>query len=103
MPKLTATDVTNLYLYGQIATPSNLLDENLIRPEGATKETTVNIQEFMESAGRFAIGSQFNIINMFFTLPIPSNTPEKPYYSKIDIAEHFGLSSYNYIMQHAFV
>jgi hypothetical protein len=58
MAKLTAKDVTNWYLYGQQSTPTNLVDNDLIRPDSATSSVDVDVQQFMATgAGRFAIGS----------------------------------------------
>ncbi len=68
MANLTPAEITNLYLYGTKSTPSNLLDNKLIRPESDITSVDVNLNEFMSTgAGRFAIGRQFEIINNFFT------------------------------------
>lgn len=53
--------VTNLYLYGQETTPSDLTDESLIRPDSLSENPilNVNVQDYMQNGGgRFAIGSQ---------------------------------------------
>ncbi|MDJ0597872.1 MAG: hypothetical protein QNJ37_03380 [Crocosphaera sp.] len=34
--QLNKNNITNQYLYGQLTTPSNLADEELIRPKDAT-------------------------------------------------------------------
>ena len=54
--------VTNLYLYGQETTPSDLSDDSLIRPDSLSENPilNVNVQDYMQNGGgRFAIGSQF--------------------------------------------
>ena len=33
MTQLTKENITNLYLYGTLSTPDNLVDSSLIRPE----------------------------------------------------------------------
>lgn len=42
MAQLTAKDITNLYLYGQQSTPTNLVDDSLIRPEDFVAEFDVD-------------------------------------------------------------
>lgn len=76
MTQLTKENITNLYLYGQLSTPDNLVDSNLIRPaDNNTREANdpsvrVEVPEFMATgAGRFAIPSQFELIDRFFELP----------------------------------
>ena len=49
-------EMTSMYLYGQLEKPSNLLDENLVRPQDLTVDypVKININEYMtEGAGRF--------------------------------------------------
>lgn len=59
MAQLTAIDITNLYLYGQQSTPTNLVDSSLIRAENIVAEVNVDVKDFMETgAVRFAVGSQ---------------------------------------------
>ncbi len=96
MTQLDRINTTNLYLYGQENTPTNLVDSNLIRPEIIITEVTVDAVEFMEAgAGRFAVGSQFEIIQQFFEASsIPSGT-----YSKNEIANIFGLNRFDWPMQ----
>ena len=66
---LTSEAVTRYYLYSQDAVPSNIVDDNLIRPLDATTTIEVHKNEFMSTAGRFAIGSQFELIKRFFVSP----------------------------------
>jgi uncharacterized protein YegL len=91
MVNLTSNDITNLYLYGQITTPVNLLDDNLIRPKNAVTTVNVDVRELMAGgAGRFAIGSQFELVKRFFQEKVPSGT-----YTKLELASNiFGLDSF---------
>jgi hypothetical protein len=55
MSKLTAEEITNLYLYGTKTIPSDLTSESLIRPLNVKPTTTtVDMNEYMATAGRFA-------------------------------------------------
>ena len=57
-----ARQVTNLYLYGQNTTPSDLSDARLIRPDPLSPDPVlnINVQDYMQTGGgRFAIGPQF--------------------------------------------
>jgi hypothetical protein len=49
MTQLNANNVTNLYLYGQLSTPTNLVDDNLIRPQDAISRISVDIKSLMET------------------------------------------------------
>ncbi len=63
----TAKDVTNWYLYGTDTTPTNLVDESLIRSADATSTASIDVVDLMKTgAGRFAIAPQFNLIQRFF-------------------------------------
>jgi hypothetical protein len=71
MATLTAKQITNLYLYGRATTPQNKVDAGLIRfgnPRDNTNTSKVRVDtnDFMASAGRFAIDSHFELINKFF-------------------------------------
>lgn len=65
--------ITNLFLYGQETTPTDLIDDELIRPSDPLTlppEFHVNLQDFMDTgAGRFAIGAQFELVQAFFSNP----------------------------------
>jgi hypothetical protein len=59
MANLTAADITNWYLYGQATTPTNLVDESLIRPANLTSTASQDVATFMATgAGRFATGEK---------------------------------------------
>jgi len=78
MALLTSKDVTNLYLYGSTVTPTNLADEDLIRPNIATPATsaTVDVNDYMNNGpGRFASSNFFQIVNAFFSPFSPSIAP----------------------------
>ena len=53
MVNLTAAEITNLYLYGTKSTPSNLVDDKLIRPATLPVPTSVKVDknDFMKSVG----------------------------------------------------
>ena len=77
MTQLTKENITNLYLYGTLSTPNNLVDSGLIRPaannirESNDPSIEVEVPEFMVTGGgRFAIPSQFDLIRKFFNLNI---------------------------------
>ncbi|MEH2285669.1 MAG: hypothetical protein V7K90_30875 [Nostoc sp.] len=90
MANLTKNDITNLYLYGQLSTPANLVDANLIRPKDAVTRVTVDVRELMATgAGRFAVGSQFELVKRFFQEKVPPRT-----YTKTDLLNFFKQSSF---------
>jgi Ca2+-binding RTX toxin-like protein len=99
----TAREVTNLYLYGQSTTPSDLSDDSLIRPDPVSPNPVlnVNVQDYMQTGGgRFAIGSQFEIIQKFFDPGL--FTPDVPAgrtYTKQQIAAIFGVGNFGWDMQ----
>ncbi len=62
---LTANKITNLYLYGQETIPDSLISTGLMRPAGDVITINVDIPSLMNpniGAGRFAVGSQFELI-----------------------------------------
>ena len=90
--------VTNYFLYGQSPTPSHLFDENLIRPSSATTSFVVDAQSYMDKVGRFALPSQFEIIQKFFSLSYSYNSKldssgNVTYWTKQEIADMLGLSN----------
>lgn len=96
---LLARKITNLYLYGQSTTPSDLSDESLIRPNPISSNPVIDIDErdYMQNGGgRFAIGSQFAIVRKFFQPGIlePNVQPRTQPYTKQEIAGIFGLSDF---------
>lgn len=48
-----AQEITNLYLYGQNTTPSDLSDESLIRPSAISPNPFIDIDEqnYMQNGG----------------------------------------------------
>ena len=99
-----AQEITNLYLYGQKTTPSDLSDESLIRPSSISPKPVIDIdvQDYMQNGGgRFAIGSQFAMIQEFFdpVVATPYIPPRVQPYTKQEIASIFGLSFYGWNMQ----
>lgn len=98
MSNLTATKITNLYLYGEETTPQELTDESLIRPSNADLTASQDKAEYMSSgAGRFAVGSSFAIVEQFFTnAEIPAGN-----YTKAQLGAYLGLSYYGLIIQQA--
>ncbi len=105
MTNLTAKEITNYYLYGTKSTPTNKVDENLIR-SGTTRDNSVgatiqvDLAGFMQSVGRFAIGSQFDLINIFFN---PNFNPSKGIYTKADLGKLLGIGSFFWSMNHALI
>ena len=105
MVQVSAKEITNLYLYGQPTTPSNLEDDSLIRDStvpNTIKE--IDTSEFMETGpGRFAVGSQFELVQKFFDpdFAVTSETDtEDKTYTKEELAKEFGLSdSYGWSMK----
>ena len=94
-----AREITNLYLYGQSTTPSDLSDESLIRPNPISPDPVIDIdvQDYMQNGGgRFAIGSQFAIVRKFFQPGFlePNVPPRVQPYTKQEIADIFGLSNF---------
>ena len=57
--------VTNIYLYGQATTPQNFVDETLTI---ATPSVPIQVLlvDFMNGPGRFALGSEFEMVERFF-------------------------------------
>ena len=72
MADLTAKEITNLYLYGTKTTPTNLVNDSLIRPRDKVISVNVDKKEFMAGAGRFAVGAQFELIKKFFNPGFPA-------------------------------
>jgi hypothetical protein len=58
----TAEEVTNLYLYGQKTTPSDLLSDQLIRNATLITPFEVNVNEYMAGPGRFVAASDFDVV-----------------------------------------
>jgi Ca2+-binding RTX toxin-like protein len=105
--ELNKENITNLYLYGQLNKPENLVDENLIREpdddNSSTAQTTVNVDaiNLMETGpGRFAVPAQFELVQRFFN---PSFNPTPGKYFSLSKSElnnqYFGLRSISWQMR----
>ena len=88
----TAEEMTNLFLYGQKTKPSNLLDENLIRPSNLVTPLNVDVNEYMNGPGRFATLDKFDVVKAFFS-PINSASLslEPGTYTKEQLFTKFGF------------
>ena len=65
---LTVEQVTNLYLYGQVETPSDLTAESLVRNPGTGVSYQVDTLDYMQNGpGRFASPAFFDIVQLFFS------------------------------------
>ena len=93
-----ANKVISQYLYGTDSAPSNKKDENLLLPVSTRHTINVNTRSFMETVGRFALPSQFPVVQVFFNLfnditPKRSAAGDIIPYTKNEIGEMFGLST----------
>ena len=87
--------ITNLYLYGQRERPTDLLSDNLIRDAGAVTTVDVDTQDYMSIVGRFAVGSQFELIQKFFAgLMGPGSGTETIRMTKEQLAAYFDMDFY---------
>jgi hypothetical protein len=102
MANLTAAEITNLYLYGTKSTPSNLVDDKLIRPATLPVPTAVEVDknDFMKSVGRFAVGAQFELVKKFFDPGFFDPTIPTGTYTKQQLAAKFGISNFGWDMGH---
>jgi Ca2+-binding RTX toxin-like protein len=101
---VTASDILNMYLYGQENAPSDLLGENLIRPTSAETNIQVTTQSYMDKLGRFALPAQFELIQNFFsvlsTIPVKRDSNGNvTYYTKSEMAAFFSMSSYGLVVR----
>lgn len=96
MVEFSAKEATNLYLYKQSTTPSNLEDDSLIKGSaGPNIIKEVDTPKFMTTgAGRFAVGSQFELVEKFFESKKLSPDKEKKIYTKAQLAELFDLEKF---------
>ncbi|MBE9104682.1 hypothetical protein IQ229_06920 [Nostoc cf. edaphicum LEGE 07299] len=102
MAILNRNDITNLYLYGQLTTPVNLLDSSLIRPKDTVIRVDVDAVELMKGPGRFAVGSQFELIKRFFNSNIsisPGTYTKSEINARILKADriYWTMKQYNYV------
>lgn len=99
----TAEQVTNLYLYGQTTTPSDLADEEWIRPKGKVVPHDVNINDYIAGPGRFVTPGAFTLVERFFNPSLYAdsfNLPQKAAdpdglirYTKDDLHAAFDIPS----------
>jgi hypothetical protein len=90
----TSTQVTNMFLYGTMTTPTDLTNPALMRPAGTIgPQIIVNLSEYMtDGPGRFASPAFFDLVKEFFS---PTTSGLAPgVYSKADLASVLGYSYY---------
>jgi hypothetical protein len=97
---ITASQVTRQYLFGSNKIPEDLVSDDLIRNPGLIGYLQEDASEFMKGPGKFAVGSQFELLQKFFRpdSSTPSLVPGEEY-SKDKLAKHFGLTAYGWNMQ----
>lgn len=100
MSILTSSQITNQFLYGTFTTPTNKLNETLIRPQNQITRISVNKNDFMVTSGRFAIGSQFELINRFFNDLIINVSGSPISFSKEGLGSFLNIGSYGWNMSH---
>ena len=68
-------EITNLFLYNQISTPSNLTNEAIIRLKDVSdtvrygSDIQVDMLTYMTTGpGRFALGSESSLVQTFFSI-----------------------------------
>lgn len=85
---LSAQAMMNWFLYGRATTPTNLIDESLIRPDNAAPLIPVDATAYMADAGRFFTGCSFPLVTDFFQdADLPPGT-----YTKTDLAARYNMS-----------
>jgi trimeric autotransporter adhesin len=89
----TAAYIINHYLWASDTKPTNLVDDSLFRPTSAHSNISIiGDQDYMNSVGRFALPSQFELIQLFFS---SSNLTSKTvngnvtYYTKQELNDTF--------------
>ena len=108
MADLTAAEITNWYaqitnwyLYGTKSTPNNLIDDKLIRPATLSVPTSVEVDDFMKSVGRFVVGAQFELVKKFFNPGFFDPTIPTGTYTKEQLAAKFGIiDKFGWNMKH---
>ncbi|MBU2714413.1 hypothetical protein, partial [Zooshikella harenae] len=93
----TVEEMTNLYLYGEKTTPSDLSDESLIRDKDYRTPIEVDVNDYMDGPGRFASPVFFETIKLFFSPVSPTLKPRK--YTETAIRELLGTSQQFYTQQ----
>ena len=91
--QLGIKEITNLFLYGDINTPSNRINDAIIRPKTDTKAIDVSMASFMATGpGRFALGSQSAMVEAFFSTATDlSWMVVGVEYTKAELRSHLGL------------
>ena len=97
--QLGIKEITNLFLYGDINTPSDLTNGSLIRPKDVDNgprygaDVYVNMASFMASGpGRFALGSQSVLVETFFSTSTDLSWMVVGHaYTKAEILSHMGI------------
>lgn len=105
MTDVTAEQITNQFLYGEMSPPENLLDPALIRPTGQGPAITLDVVSFMTSgAGRFALGAMSDLVKEFFERATDFAAENKlevgRKYNKSEMAAILGLTSYGIEFTH---
>lgn len=87
--QLGIIEFTNLYLYEQLSTPSDLTSESLIRPLDRKLSIDVDVSSYMATGpGRFALGSQSSLVQSFFRSDVSDSWFEAGRsYSKVEVAQ----------------
>jgi Ca2+-binding RTX toxin-like protein len=87
---LTAEQITNYYLYGQITAPEDMASSSILRPAEASTSIIIDKNDYMTNgAGRFASAAHFDLIERFFeSADIPARAEP---YTKEEIRLHFNL------------
>lgn len=65
----TAEQVTNMYLYGTVTRPNDLLDPTILKHRTASSKNMINVDivEYMnDGPGRFVNGANFEVVTQFF-------------------------------------
>jgi hypothetical protein len=92
-------EITSLYLYKQMATPSDLTNETIIRPKDVSEtmrygaDIEVDMFTYMTTGpGRFALGSESAMVQAFFSTvsDLSWMEPGKAY-KKADLISHLQL------------
>lgn len=88
----SATDILNMYLYGQTTPPNIDIDNasSLVRSPSAFSNVNVSASEFMAGPGRFAVPAQFDLVKGFFNAA-PGTFTAGQTYTKAQVMSALGL------------
>lgn len=67
---LTASSISQYFLYGAAQNPANLINDSLIRSSTLETDVYVSRAEYTQAAGYFAVGAQFGVVKSFFDTSI---------------------------------